>query len=107
MSRVLVRNPELVWRDEPAAKEEILAALGRGEDAAERGWVILVDRGQMHELNLLGGEIWCLADGSRDREAVARELADRYEAPYEEILADVADFVNACAARGWLREKDA
>jgi len=107
VSRVLVRDQELVWRDEPAAKEAILAALGRGEDAAERGWVILVDRGQMHELNLLGGEIWCLADGTRDREAVARDLAARYDAPYEEILIDVADFVAACTARGWLREKDA
>jgi len=103
---VLVRNPDLVWRDEPRAREEILAALGRGEEASERGWVILVDRGQMHELNLIAGEIWCRADGTRDAEAVARELAALYEAPYEEILADVVAFVAECTPREWLRAEE-
>ncbi len=106
MSPLLVRNPDVLWRDEPGEKAAILAALDRGEDAAERGWVILVDRGKMHELNLLGGEIWCLADGTRDRETVARELAERYDAPLREILADVDEFVSACVGQGWLAERD-
>ena len=106
MSEVLVRNTDVVWRDEPRAKEAILAALARGEEASERGWVILVDRGQMHELNLIAGEIWCRADGSRDTAAIARELAAVYEAPYEEILADVEVFVRECAPRGWLRVEE-
>jgi GeoRSP system PqqD family protein len=102
---LLRHNPDLVWRDEPAQKEEILAALERGEDAAERGWVILVDGGQMVELNLLAGEIWCLLDGSRDTVAVARELADSFEAPLDEIRRDVDEFVNDCVQRGWLIEE--
>lgn len=106
MRRVPVRNPDLVWRDEPGEKEAILAALERGEDAAGRGWVILVDRGRMHELNLLAGEIWCLADGSRDEEGIARELASRYDAPQEEILADVREFVASCVPLGWLRIRE-
>jgi len=102
VSEVLARNPDVVWRDEPRAKDEILTALARGEEASERGWVILVDRGQMHELNLIAGEIWCRADGTRDAAAIARELAAVYEAPYEEILSDVEAFVRECAPRGWL-----
>ena len=101
----LLRNPEVVWRDEPAQKEEILAALARGEDAAERGWVILVDGGQMVELNLLAGEIWRLLDGNRDAAAVARELAENFDAPLDEIRGDVDEFVSDCVQKGWLIEE--
>ena len=102
MSAVLVRNPAVVWRDEPAAREAIFDALARGEDVGDRGWVLLVDRGAMHELNLLGGEIWCLADGTREVGAIAASLAADYDAPAEEILSDVEDFVASCLAKGWL-----
>jgi len=106
VKRVLTRNSDVVWRDEPAAKEEILAALGAGEEASDRGWVILVERGQMHELNLIAGEIWCRADGTRDAAEIAEELAVLYDAPCEEILADVEAFVAECAPRGWLRVEE-
>ncbi len=103
----IVRNPDIVWREEPAAREAILAALGRGEDAGERGWVLLVDRGEMHELNLLAGEIWLLLDGTRDVPALARHLAERFDAPLAEIAADVEAFVADCEARGWVRREAA
>jgi pyrroloquinoline quinone biosynthesis protein D len=95
----------VVWRDEPAQKEEILAALERGEEAGERGWVILVDGSQMVELNLLAGEIWTLCDGSRDVDAVAAALAERYEAPAAEIRGDTAELVADFIRRGWLLEE--
>jgi GeoRSP system PqqD family protein len=95
----------VAWRDEPTQKEVILSALERGEDVADRGWVILVDGGQMVELNLLAGEIWCLLDGSRDAAAVSRKLAERFDAPAEEIRADVDEFVAHCVERGWLTEE--
>ncbi len=98
----LHRNPEVVWRDEPGQKEQILAALERGEEVAERGWVILVDGGQMVELNLLAGEIWCLLDGSRDAGAVAAVLAQQFDAPADEIRSDVDELVADFTQRGWL-----
>lgn len=106
MSTTWVRNPDLVWRDEPQARDEILRALESGEEIGDRGWVIVVDGGAMHQLNLLAGEIWCLADGSRDARAIAAELAERYEAPADEILADVEAFAADCLARGWLRLRE-
>ena len=67
MSRIPTRNPELVWRDEPEEKERILKAMAKGspEDASDSGWVIIVDGGVIHQLNLLAGEIWLLCDGER------------------------------------------
>ncbi|RMG88430.1 MAG: pyrroloquinoline quinone biosynthesis peptide chaperone PqqD [Candidatus Dadabacteria bacterium] len=104
---ILRRNPRLAWRDEPAARDRIVAALERGEPAGDEGWVLLIDGGQMHQLNLLAGEIWLLADGTRDEAAIAAELARRYDAPAEEIRADVEAFVADCLARGWLVAEDA
>jgi GeoRSP system PqqD family protein len=104
---VLIRNPAVVWRDEPRQREEILEAVERGEDVGERGWVVLVDGGAMHELNLTAGEIWCLFDGVRAVEDVAAELARLYDAPAEEILADVEEFAADWLRRGWLQRKGA
>jgi pyrroloquinoline quinone biosynthesis protein D len=103
---MLVWNTEVVWRDEPQARDAILEALERGEEIGERGWVIVIDGGTMHQLNLLAGEIWCLADGTRDAGAIAAALAERYEAPLPEILADVEAFAADCLARGWLRLRE-
>lgn len=103
----LLRNPEVVWRDEPRAREAILAALEKGEEVGERGWVIVIDGGAMHELNLLAGEIWLLADGTRDAAAIAAALAERYDAPAEEIRADVEAFAADCLRRGWLAGPEA
>ncbi len=103
----LARNPRVVWRDEPRARDAILEALGRGEDVSERGWVILVDGGEMHELNLVAGRIWCLADGSRSAEDIAGALAEEFDAPSQEILADVEAFVASCLERGWMSLKAA
>jgi GeoRSP system PqqD family protein len=100
---VVERNPDIVWRDEPEERDAIIAALDTGDDSAvERGWVIIVDSGQMHELNLIAGEIWMLCDGTLDPEEIACKLAEAYDAPAEEILPDVLGFVNASRARGWL-----
>ena len=53
----LLRNPDIVWRVERRREEEIVKALERGEDVAERGTVILIISGMMHQLNLVGGRI--------------------------------------------------
>ncbi len=103
MNGVPVRDPAVVWRDEPAQKDAILRAQAAGEPADDLGWVLLVVRGEMHELNLVAGEIWCLCDGVRDLDAVARELARRYDAPLDEIRRDVDAFVAEAVDQGWLR----
>ncbi len=98
-----IRNEELVWRDEPAEKEKIISALESGEeDAAEQGWVIIIEGGEMHQLNLIAGEMWLLFDGVRTDEEVANLLAKEYEAPLEEILEDVRAFMGGCVQRGWI-----
>lgn len=96
------RRPGLPWREEPEAARDALAALESGRDAGGEGTLLVVERGRITELNLLGGEIWKLLDGSRDIDAVVAELLPRFEVGREELTADVKEFVADLAARGWV-----
>lgn len=98
----LVRNPDIVWRVEKRRQEDILQALEEGEDVSERGTVILIISGMMHQLNLVGGMIWNLCDGSRNPEDIVAELAAEFEVEREILSRDVEDFVDDLVNRGWL-----
>ncbi len=99
----LARDPQIVWRNEKRREEEILAALERGEDVGDRGSVILIVGGTMHQLNLVGGYIWNLCDGSRSLDDVVETLASEFDVHDEVLRHDVEAFVNDLVGRGWLR----
>lgn len=101
--RPLLRTPDIVWRVEKRREAETLDALERGEDVAERGTVILLISGMMHQLNLVGGMIWTRCDGTRDKAQIAAELAEEFEVEKEVLAQDVSDFVADLVERGWLR----
>lgn len=98
----LDKNPDLIWRDEPESREKIIQALEAGEDAIDSGWVIVVDSGEIHQFNLIAGDIWMLCDGTREEADIVAELAVRYDADPTDIAADVGEFTSDCLARGWL-----
>ncbi len=96
------RRPGLPWREEPDAARDALAALAAGRDAGGEGTLLIVERGRITELNLLGGEIWKLCDGARDVAAIVDELLPRFEVEREELVGDVTGFLTDLAARGWV-----
>ena len=96
------RRPGLPWREEPDAARDALAALEAGRDAAGEGTLLIVERGRITELNLLGGEIWKLCDGTRDAAAIVDALLPRFEVGRDELSRDVAEFLADLVARGWL-----
>ncbi|HEY6000229.1 MAG TPA: PqqD family peptide modification chaperone [bacterium] len=96
------RRPGLPWREEQDAAREALAALEAGQDAGGEGTLLIVERGRVTELNLLGGEIWKLCDGSRDADAIVETLLPRFEVERDELAADVRAFLADLAARGWV-----
>jgi len=96
------RNPALIWRHEKRREAEIVAALARGEDVSERGTVILLEGGTMHQLNLVGGLIWSLCDGTRSRQEIVAALATEFDAERSELENDVAVFLDDLQGRGWL-----
>ena len=96
------RNPEIIWRVERRRRDEVLQALANGEDAGERGTVLLIEKGTMHQLNLVGGMIWERCDGTRTLGEIACELAGEFAAEPEEVEEDVNQFVADLVRRGWL-----
>lgn len=101
-SDVYARRPGIVWREEKEAAREVRAALEEGRDAGEEGTLILVDSGQVFELNLLGAEVWKLCDGSRTVGDVLGELLGVYEVGREELMEDVGAFLEEMSERGWM-----
>ena len=96
------RNPQIIWRHEKGRERDLLAAMERGEDVADRGVVILIDGGIMHQLNLVGGTIWTLCDGSRSEAEIVDALAHDFAADRAEISGDVQAFLADLEERRWL-----
>ncbi|MBI5696023.1 MAG: GeoRSP system PqqD family peptide chaperone [Nitrospirae bacterium] len=97
----ITRNPDIIWREEEEARDDVIGAFARGEDASEEGTVLLIVSGMMHQLNLLGGEIWKLLDG-RDEDAVVDELLGTFDVDRETIAGDVRAFLDDLEFRGWI-----
>lgn len=96
------RNPQIIWRIERHRQQEVLRALEAGEDAGERGTVLLIHEGTMHQLNLVAGMIWERCDGTRSLAQIVTELAAEFTVGAEELSADVDAFVVDLGQRGWL-----
>ena len=107
---VLKRDPTVNWRIETHREEkamEILADPGRrAEDGEmmELGTVTLLADGVMHQLNLLGGEIWKLCDGTRDRDQILVELLDVFEVDEDTLRQDLDVFLSDMIGRGLIHE---
>ncbi len=82
---------------------ETVPRLARGmklrEDKARARWVVLGPE-RMFVPDEIALEIIRLLDGSRSLAAIAEELASRYAAPREEILADITSLLDDLAAKG-------
>ncbi len=99
----LLRNPDIVWRVEKRREAEIVKALEAGEDVSDKGSVILIISGMMHQLNLVGGKIWSLCDGQRSLSDVVDALAEEFTVERQELIEDVNVFVDDLLKRGWLK----
>ncbi|PLX80953.1 MAG: pyrroloquinoline quinone biosynthesis peptide chaperone PqqD [Desulfuromonas sp.] len=98
------RNPDVIWRHEQRREQQLLEAAERGEDISEGGTVILVVNGTMHQLNLLGGEIWRRCDGETELAAIVQEIGAEYEVAAEELEQDVREFLVDLQQRGWVTD---
>ena len=60
-------------------------------------------QGMIRVLNPVGARIWELAIGERSVAALAAQIADEYDAPPEQVAADVLRFCDDLEQRGVLR----
>jgi hypothetical protein len=79
----------------------------RARDVAFRdidGEMILVSasRACSYSLNEVGSQVWRQADGQRTMEEIADTVAQHFDIPLEQALADVRAFVDEIALEGLL-----
>jgi hypothetical protein len=97
------RNPAIVWRLEKKHYDEAWeAARNDEEDFDDKGVLTLMIKGGIHQLNLVGAEIWTRIDGQKDDEAIAAEMAELFGWEPEETVEAVRAFLEGIASRGWV-----
>jgi GeoRSP system PqqD family protein len=101
MAAKIVRNPDVLWREEDEARDEVHAALEQGGDVSEVGTSLLFANGQMVVLNLLGTEIWKRCDGKSLTELIDELLAE-FEVEKDILLEDVSGFLAELAGKGFI-----
>ena len=101
----VVRNPEILWREEDDARAEALVGLDRGDDVAEVGTSVLFSDGTMLSLNILGTEIWKRCDG-RPVDEVLADLAEVFDVDPDVLRQDAAAFLAELQLKGFIHYEE-
>jgi pyrroloquinoline quinone biosynthesis protein D len=101
------RNPEVVWRLEKGLHAMAWEKAKQGEEYEDLGVLTLMVRGSIHQLNLVGAEIWTRINGVNTAEKIAREVAALFESDPAETAEDVAAFLADIEKKGWVVLPDA
>jgi len=101
----VVRNPEILWREEDESKAEAVAGLAKGDDVAEVGTSVLFSDGIMLSLNILGTEIWKRCDG-RSVDDIVSDLITEFDVDPDVLRQDALLFLGELEQRGFIRYED-
>ncbi len=96
------RNPEVVWRIEKGVHLMAWEKAKKDEDFEEMGVLTLMTGGSIHQLNLIGAEIWTRINGIRSVEGISSEIAALFGWEEEETREAVLEFLDGIAERGWV-----
>jgi GeoRSP system PqqD family protein len=96
------RNPEVVWRLEKGIREMAWDKARNGEEYEDLGVLTLLVKESIHQLNLVGAEIWTRINGVNTVEKIAAEVASLFEWDVKEAEEAVLEFLNGIEERGWV-----
>jgi len=96
------RNPEVVWRLEKGIHEMAWDKARKDEDYEDLGVLTLMIQGAIHQLNLVGAEIWTRINGVNSLEKISGEIASLFGWEKEETEEAVLGFLKGIEERGWV-----
>ena len=96
------RNPGVVWRLEEGMRDLAWDRARKGEEYEDLGVLTLMVRGAIHQLNLVGAEVWTRINGINTAEKIARDVAALFETDTEETERDVGEFLRGLEEKGWV-----
>lgn len=100
------KNPEIVWRLEKGIHEMAWGKAGKDEDYEDLGVLTLMIGGAIHQLNLVGAEIWTRINGIHTVERISGEIASLFGWEKEETGEAVMQFLKGIEERGWVTLRD-
>ena len=97
------RNPEVVWRLEQGLHEIAWGKARKEEEYEDLGVLTLMAKGEIHQLNLVGAEIWTRLNGINDLRKISAEVATLFAWDGNEAEEAVLEFLRGIEEKGWVR----
>ena len=97
------RNPEVAWRLEKGMHEIAWEKARKEEEYEDIGVLTLMIRGEIHQLNLVGAEIWTRLNGINALGKIAAEVAALFAWEAEEAEEAVLEFLRGIEKKDWVR----
>jgi hypothetical protein len=97
------RNPEVAWRLEKGLHEIAWEKARKEEEYEDLGVLTLMIKGEIHQLNLVGAEIWTRLNGIKPLGKISAEVAALFAWDAEEAEEAVLDFLRGIEEKGWVR----
>ena len=97
------RNPEVAWRLERGTHAVAWDKYRKDEEYEELGVVTLMVGQAIHQLNLVGAEIWTRINGINTVEKIATEVGSLFDWDAKEAEEAVREFLEGIGERGWVR----
>ena len=96
------RNPEVVWRLEKGLHEIAWQNARKEEEYEDLGVLTLMVKGEIHQLNLVGAEIWTRMNGINTLRKISGEVAALFSWDLEEAEEAVLEFLRGIEEKGWV-----
>jgi len=97
------RNPAVVWRLEKGIHQMVWDKVRKEEDFEDLGVLTLMHEGSVHQLNLIGAEIWTRVNGANSLDRIAEEVASLFGWEPDETKDAVLEFLKGLETKGWVR----
>jgi len=97
------RNPEVVWRREKGLHEIAWEKARKEEEYEDLGVLTLMLKGEIHQLNLVGAEIWTRLNGISALGKISAEVAPLFAWEVKEADEAVLEFLRGIEEKGWVR----
>ena len=96
------RNPEVVWRLEKGLHEVAWENARKEEEYEDLGVLTLMVKAEIHQLNLVGAEIWTRMNGINTLRKISGEVAALFSWDLEEAEEAVLEFLRGIEEKGWV-----
>ena len=97
------RNPEVAWRLEKGLHEIAWEKARKEEEYEDLGVLTLMVKEEIHQLNLVGAEIWTRLNGINALGKISAEVAALFAWDAEEAEEAVLEFLRGIEEKGWVR----